>query len=147
MNPRWYRVADWGLRLSLAAAFLSAVADRFGLTGPPGGPNVAWGAWQPFVDYTAQLLFFLPTSLVPAAAAVATGAEVVLGLWLLVNWKVHLAALFSALLLLSFALTMTVSLGIKAPLNYSVFTCCAAAWGLYLYHAAAATRSRATLAV
>jgi|GEM_PF-4494908 len=31
---------QWFLRFSLAAGLLSAVADRLGLWGPPGTPNV-----------------------------------------------------------------------------------------------------------
>lgn len=121
---------DWILRLSLASAFLSAVADRFGLTGSAGAANVAWGAWQPFVDYTGTLLPYLPQAVVPAAAVIATAAEVVLGIWLIIGWKVQWAAYASAALLLSFALAMTIALGIKAPLNYSVFTAAAAALAL-----------------
>ena len=30
-------------RLALGGTFLAAVADRFGLWGPPGTHNVAWG--------------------------------------------------------------------------------------------------------
>lgn len=124
-------VAEWGLRLSLATAFLAAVADRFGLCGPvvPDG-NVAWGAWQPFVDYTGLLLFYLPKSLVSASAIFATAAEVVLGIWLLTGWKTKLAAYASAGLLVSFALSMWLALGWKAPFNYSVYTAAAAAFAL-----------------
>jgi hypothetical protein len=57
--------AGWFLRLSLAAGFLSAVADRFGLWGPPGTPNVAWGDWQPFVEYVGKLNWFVPRSVIP----------------------------------------------------------------------------------
>jgi len=32
---------------------LSAVADRFGLWGPPRAANVSWGDWPHFVAYTA----------------------------------------------------------------------------------------------
>lgn len=124
------RAVAWILRLALAAAFLSAVADRFGLWGPPGGPDVAWGAWQPFVDYTGVLLPALPKALIPTAAVAATGAEIVLGLWLLTGWKSRWAALGSAALLLSFGLAMVLSLGVKAPLNYSVFSAMAAALAL-----------------
>lgn len=120
----------WSLRISLAAAFLSAVADRFGLWGPPGAPNVAWGDWASFVAYTGTLNAFLPASLYAPLGWIATVAEVVLAVWLLVGVKLRWAALGSAALLLAFALSMTVTLGIKAPLNYSVFTGVAAALAL-----------------
>lgn len=135
MNPPALRqAADWALRLSLAAAFLSAVADRFGLCGPPGASNIAWGAWKPFVEYTGTLLPFLPPSLIEASAIAATAAEVVLGLWLIVGWRLRIAAFCSTLLLLLFGLSMAFTLGLKAPLNYSVFTAAAAALALAALH-------------
>jgi hypothetical protein len=56
------------VRIAVAAGFLSAVADRFGLWGPPGSPLAAWGDFAHFTSYTAKLLFFLPHSLVPLFA-------------------------------------------------------------------------------
>ncbi len=121
------RAAIWLLRIALACSFFSAVADRFGLWGNPGSPQVAWGDWRHFVAYTAKLLWFLPQPLVPLAAWAATIAEVVLGLALLSGRLARVVALTIAGLLTSFAVTMTVALGIKAPLDYSVFTAAAAA--------------------
>ena len=121
--------AQWFLRLALAAGFLSAVADRFGLWGPPGAPNVAWGAWQPFVDYVAKLNWFAPPASIPILAWASTVAEVVLAIGLLIGWQLRWFALAAGLLLLSFAITMTLALGVKAPLDFSVF---AAAGGAFL---------------
>ena len=121
--------AQWFLRLALAAGFLSAVADRFGLWGPAGAANVAWGAWQPFVDYVAKLNWFAPPASTPILAWAATVAEVVLGIGLLIGWQLRWFALAAGLLLLSFAITMTLALGVKAPLDFSVFT---AAGGAFL---------------
>ena len=121
--------AQWFLRLALAAGFLSAVADRFGLWGPAGAANVAWGAWQPFVDYVAKLNWFAPPASTPILAWAATVAEVVLGIGLLIGWQLRWFALAAGLLLLSFAITMTLALGVKAPLDFSVF---AAAGGAFL---------------
>lgn len=120
----------WALRISPSAAFLSAVADRFGLWGPPGAPNVAWGDWASFVAYTGTLNAFLPASLYAPLGWIATIAEVALGIWLLVGVKLRWAAFGSAALLTAFAVAMTVTTGIKAPLNYSVFTGVAAALAL-----------------
>ena len=122
--------AGWFLPVTIAAAFLSAVADRFGLWGPPGAANIDWGAWQPFVNHTRLLTFYLPQSLAPFAALFATLAEVVLGVWLLVGWRTRVAAYASAALLLTFALSMTLAVGVKSPLNYSTFTAVAAAFAL-----------------
>lgn len=125
-----HKIAMWLLRIALAASFLSAVADRFGFWGGPGQPQVAWGAWRPFVDYTGVLLFYLPPSVVTASAVLATAAEMVLALWLLTGWQLRMAAFASAALLALFAASMVVSLGWKAPLDYSVFTAAAAAFAL-----------------
>lgn len=123
-------VAEWFLRLALSTAFLSAVADRFGWWGPPGAANIAWGNWQHFMTYSAKLNGWLPAALQPSLAYLATAAELVLGLALLTPFWTRWVALASGLLLLVFALAMTVTLGVKAPLNFSVFTAAAAAFVL-----------------
>jgi|SRR6516162_2736447 uncharacterized membrane protein YphA (DoxX/SURF4 family) len=110
------------LRIALGVSFLSAVADRFGLWGLYGQPNVSWGNYARFVDYTAKLNWFLPASTIPALANVATAAETLFGLLLVLGWKTRITALLSGVLLTAFALAMTVALGVKAPLNFSVFS-------------------------
>ena len=122
--------ARWFLRLSIAGGFLSSVADRFGIWGAPGTPNVAWGAWAPFVEYTAELNWFAPALIVSFLAWAATFGETVLAVGLIVGWQLRWFALGSGLLLLSFALTMTLALGIKVPLSYSVFAASAGAFFL-----------------
>ena len=115
------------LRVALAAAFLSAVADRFGLWGPFGTPNVAWGEFGRFVAYVGKLNWFVPEGLWPLAAWLSTAAELWLGLLLLVGLWTRVAALLSALLLLVFALAMTVALGPEPPLSLSVWSASAGA--------------------
>jgi uncharacterized membrane protein YphA (DoxX/SURF4 family) len=117
------------LRLALGLSFLSAVADRFGLWGAFGEANVSWGSFARFVVYTGKLNWFLPGALIPVVAITATGAEVLLGLCLAIGWQTRAAALMSAILLLLFGITMTMALGVKAPLNNSVFS---AAGGAFL---------------
>ena len=110
------------LRLALGISFLSAVADRFGLWGFYGEPNVAWGNYARFVAYTAKLNWFLPAAMIPALAIIATGAETLFGLLLVLGWKTRTIAFLSGVLLTIFALAMTMALGIKAPLDSSVFS-------------------------
>jgi uncharacterized membrane protein YphA (DoxX/SURF4 family) len=110
------------LRFALGFSFLSAVADRFGLWGAFGEPHVAWGSFTKFVAYTLELNWFLPTAVAPILAIVATGAETLLGVLLLLGWQTRTAAFLSGVLLLLFAVTMTGALGIKAPLDASVFS-------------------------
>jgi uncharacterized membrane protein YphA (DoxX/SURF4 family) len=125
MNLQWTGLAKFSsvfLRLALGISFLSAVADRFGLWGVYGQPNVAWGNYARFVDYTAKLNWFLPAAVIPALAFIATAAETLFGLLLALGWKTRITALLSGVLLITFALTMTMALGVKAPLNASVFS-------------------------
>jgi uncharacterized membrane protein YphA (DoxX/SURF4 family) len=117
------------LRFALGFSFLSAVADRFGLWGAFGRPRVAWGTFARFIAYTGQLNWFLPKAMIPALAVAATGAETILGILLLIGWQTRTAALLSGVLLLLFAVAMTGALGIKAPLDASVFS---AAGGAFL---------------
>src|SRR5215469_14954614 len=121
------------LRIALGGTFLSAVADRFGLWGAYGYPNVAWGSYPRFVAYTAKLLWVLPTTTVPAVALGATVAESMFGLLLVLGWKTRLTSLLSGLLLTTFALSMTLALGVKAPLDYSVFSAAGGALLLATY--------------
>ena len=130
----FHRAASWFLRIALAAAFLSAVADRFGIWGAPGQPGVSWGAWQPFVNYTAVLLFYLPKPLIAISAVAATVAEIVIPIWLLIGFRLWLAASCSAVLLLVFGISMIIGLGVKSPLDYSVFTAAAASILLAVTH-------------
>ena len=127
-TKRLSNAAPVAMRMALAAGFLSAVADRFGLWGPIGTPGVSWGGFAKFLDYTATLLPFLSTTLVAVAGWASTVAEIVLGVALLAGVRVRLAALASGVLLLTFAIAMTTALGPEAPLSYSVWTAAAGAF-------------------
>lgn len=122
------RVAVLTLRVALALAFLSAVADRFGLWGPPGSPNVAWGTFDSFIEYTGLLLWFLPPAVVHVCGWIATALEVVFAVGLLSGYCVRWFALASALLMLSFAITMTIAMGLEPAFSYSVWTASASAF-------------------
>jgi putative oxidoreductase len=118
------RIAPLLLRLALGVTLLSAVADRFGIWGPPGAATVSWGDWTHFVAYTAKVNSFLPGALAPSLAVVATAAEALLGIALILGiFRRHVAFASAAL----FAGVMTLSFGIKAPLSFSVFVDFAAA--------------------
>lgn len=125
--PTVSRLAAIALRVALALSFLSAVADRFGLWGPPGTPNVFWGTMPAFLAYTAQTLSFLPPSLAPLLGWTATILEIVLAVGLLIGYRLRWFAIGSAALLASFAVAMTISFGPEQPLSFSVWTAAAAA--------------------
>ncbi len=121
------RFAPAILRWVLGLTLLSAVADRFGWWGAYGATNVSWGDWAHFVAYTAKVNGFLPAALAPSLALAATTMEIVLGAALLLGVYPRAAAWASAGLFAAFAGAMTLSFGIKAPLNFSVFADAAAA--------------------
>lgn len=114
-------------RLAVGCSFLSAVADRFGLWGPPGSEHAVWGDYGHFVAYTGHLNAFAPGAVIPILAGFSTLLEVVFGIALIFGFYTRLTALGSAALLVAFATAMTVSLGVKAPLDFSVFSAAAAA--------------------
>lgn len=114
-------------RLAVGIGFLSPVFDRFGLWGPHGAANVSWGDFAHFTMYTAQVNSFMPSGLAPTLAIIATIFESLFGVALVLGLFTRAAAIGSACLLAIFAFSMTISFGIKAPLNYSVFAACAAA--------------------
>jgi|GEM_PF-1144504 len=126
-NERVLQIARVLLRLALGVTFLFSIGDRFGWLGHYGGKNVSWGDWFHFVQYVAVLNWFLPKRLIPALAIVETIIELGLGLALLSGVYQRVIAWSSAALLTSFALTMSLALGITAPLSYSVFTALSAA--------------------
>lgn len=112
------------LRLALSITMLSAVADRFGCWA---AEYSSWGSMANFEAYTRKLTFFLPEVLSTLSAYVATGLEILFPLMLIVGYKIKIAAYGSSLLLLVFAVCMTIALGPKAPLDYSVWIGSAAA--------------------
>lgn len=120
-------------RLALGIAFLSAVADRFGLWGVPGTPGVAWGNFENFLAYTASLNPFLPETLIPALGWVVTAAELVLGVLLIVGFRLREVGIASGLLLLAFAFGVSIGTGFKRALDLSVFAASAAGFLLSAY--------------
>lgn len=117
------------LRLSIGTGFLSAVADRFGFWNKEVS---AWGNWDNFIAYTQSLNPLIPQSFIPFIGWASTILEIVLGVGLIIGFKTSLIAKLSGWLLLIFALAMTFTRGIKAPLDYSVFAASAGAFGLSL---------------
>ena len=118
------RLAPRYARLALGTAFLSGIASRFGLWRLVG---VGDGSFAAFEEYTAEVNAFLPRWTIPFLAWAATAAELGLGLALVLGLWPRRVALASAALLLIFGLAMALSLGIKSPLDYSVFSASAAA--------------------
>ena len=117
------------LRLAIAIGFLSAVADRFGMWSKE---NSAWGNWDSFLAYTQLLNPWIPNSLIPTMGILATGAEITFAIFLIIGYKTELFAKLSGFLLLTFALSMTFTIGLKSAFDYSVFSASAGAFALGL---------------
>ena len=124
------------LRLALAMSFLFPVADRLGLLGPPGTAGVSWGNFTNFLRYNAQVNSFAPAAIQPVLGVAATILESVFGVTLFLGVCTRLAAIGAGVLLFLFGGAMAISLGIKSPFDYSVFSAMGgalllAAWGAY----------------
>ena len=124
-TPDPIRVVRIALRLSLAAGFLSAVADRFGWWAPFG--QGSWGSMGAFADYTHQLVPFASGWLLTVIVWAATATEATLGVLLLTGWRPKLVGAATCLVLITFGTAMAVSLGVESPLSYSVFSAASAA--------------------
>jgi uncharacterized membrane protein YphA (DoxX/SURF4 family) len=110
-------------RFALGAAFLSGIASRFGFW----GPAVGYGSFDDFIRYTAEVNAFMPAATIPLLAWAATVAELFLGVALVTGLWPRWVTLGAAALLGVFGVAMAASFGIKEPLDYSVFSACAAA--------------------
>lgn len=117
------------LRFAISIGFLSAVADRFGLWSKEVS---AWGNWNSFLEYTQLINPWIPNSIIPTVGIIATTAELIFAIFLIIGFKTELFAKLSGFLLLLFALSMVSSTGIKGALDYSVFSASAGAFALSL---------------
>jgi uncharacterized membrane protein YphA (DoxX/SURF4 family) len=123
-TPDWERLGFLYARIALGAAFLSGIADRFGLYG---GRNVGYGNFDGFMQYTAKVNSFMPPATIPFLAWAATAGELFFGIALILGIWPRWIALGSALLLALFGIAMAISFGIKSPMDYSVFSASGAA--------------------
>ena len=124
------------LRIALGLSFLFPVADRLGILGPPGTAGVTWGNFANFLRYNAQVNSFMPAAVRPILGVTATVLESLLGISLFVGVCTSLSAALAGGLLLLFGTAMAISLGIKSPFDYSVFSAMGgalllAAWGVF----------------
>lgn len=109
------------LRLALGIGFLLPVLDRLGWLGLPGTGTVNWGDWKHFTDYTHSLVPYVSRPMADALGGLATVAETVLGICLIVGYQLRYAALGAAVLTFTFGICMATAAGIAAPFNYPVF--------------------------
>jgi putative oxidoreductase len=115
------KIAQLLLRFALGIGFLFPVMDRIGWLGTPASGTAAWGNWSNFVSYTNKILPFLPPAGASFMGLIATLAETIFGICLIIGFRTQKAALGAVLLTLIFGLCMAIFLGITAPLKYPVF--------------------------
>ncbi len=115
------------LRFALSFSFLSAVVDRFGIWSDQ---ISVWGNWNNFLAYTQLINPWFPEFLHAPIGILATAAEIIFAIGLILGFKTEIFAKLSGFLLLIFALSMTFSTGIKGAFDYSVFSASAAAFAL-----------------
>jgi uncharacterized membrane protein YphA (DoxX/SURF4 family) len=114
----WERAGILYARIAVAAAFLSAVASRFGLW----DRTLDLKHFVSFISYAGEVNSFLPRAVIPYVAVLATACETLLGILLILGLWPRWVALGSAVLLAMFGTAMAISFGIKSPMDYSVFS-------------------------
>jgi len=117
VSSRVLKLATRFVQTALAAAFVSVVADRYGLWGSTGAEAI--------------LGSLLPEELLRVGTWIASLVEILLVLALLTGWQLRWATLLGAILLLLHAIVMFVSLGLAAPLGYFVLSGASAAFLLF----------------
>lgn len=119
----WERVGVLFARVALGVAFLSAVAGRFGLW----DKTLDLKHFANFLEYTGEVLSFMPKATIPYLACAATVCETAFGILLILGLWRRWVALGSAILLAMFGTAMAISFGPKSPMDYSVFSASGAA--------------------
>lgn len=119
----WERWAVLYARIALGAAFLSAVASRFGLW----DKTLDMKHFANFLSYAAQVNSFMPAATIPFIAWAATVAETSLGILLILGLWLRWVSLAAAGLLAMFGTAMAISFGLQSPMDYSVFSASGAA--------------------
>ena len=125
----WERVGILYARVAVGAAFLSAVAGRFGLW----DRTLDTKHFANFLEYAGEVLSFMPRATIPYLACAATLCETSLGILLILGLWPRWVALASAILLVMFGTAMAISFGLKSPLDYSVYSASGAALLLALH--------------
>lgn len=114
----WERAGILYARIAVGAAFLSAVASRFGLW----DRTLDLKHFANFITYAAEVNSFLPKWVIPYVAVLATVFETLFGILLILGLWPRWVSLGSAALLAMFGTAMAISFGIKSPMDYSVFS-------------------------
>lgn len=114
----WERAGILYTRIAVGAAFLSAVASRFGLW----DRTLDLKHFSNFVEYAAEVNSFLPRTMIPYVAVLTTFCETSLGILLIIGLWPRWVSFGSAILLAMFGTAMAISFGLKSPMDYSVFS-------------------------
>lgn len=118
-QARW-RAWNTVTRIVLGLMFAGSVADRLGWFGKPGQDSVTWGAWEPFVEYTRNLVPSVLDAAAPFLAVSATVIEGGLAVLLILGVGGRLIAGATAVLLVVFGTFMLTSVGFAEMTSYAV---------------------------
>lgn len=114
----WEGIGVLYARFAVGAAFLSAVAERFGLRDRTFDPK----HFANFLEYAGEVLSFMPKATIPYLAWAATVCETSFGILLILGLWPRWISLGSAILLAMFGTAMAISFGLKSPMDYSVYS-------------------------
>lgn len=114
--------AFYTIRIILSVVYLWVVADRLSFLGGTENWGVVWGNFESFLSYTHTLNPWFPTTISDFLAYFVTFLEMAIAFLLLSGIRLKEAALASFLLLIIFTLSMTLSLGFMAAIDFIVFT-------------------------
>jgi uncharacterized membrane protein YphA (DoxX/SURF4 family) len=125
----WERIGVLYARSAVGAAFLSAVAGRFGLW----DRTLDAKHFANFLEYAGEVLSFMPKATIPYLAWAATICETSFGILLILGLWPRWISLWSAILLAMFGTAMAISFGLKSSMDYSVYSASGAAVLLALH--------------
>jgi uncharacterized membrane protein YphA (DoxX/SURF4 family) len=137
-SMNWEAIGVLYARFAVGTAFLSAVAGRFGLW----DRTLDLKHFANFLEYAGEVLSFMPKASIPYLACAATLCETSLGILLILGLWPRWVALASAILLAMFGTAMAISLGLKSPMDYSVYSASGAAVLLTLHASRQSTKAR-----
>ncbi|MDH2566678.1 DUF417 family protein [Acinetobacter baumannii] len=119
------------LRIFIGITFISAVLDRFGLWGKYNGVDVSWGSMNQFYKDVTTLTPWISDNSIYYISWFVTILELILGICMIIGFKIKYTSFLSGILFLIFAISMTMFLSFKLMLNYNVMICALSSFLLF----------------
>lgn len=109
------------IRILLAMTFFWVIADRMSILGTVETPGVVWGNFESFLNYTAQLNYWMPRILSDILGYVVTLVEFILAVGFLIGKRLKEISLISIFLFITFLLSISFAFGFEA-IDFLIFT-------------------------